>query len=141
MPGTQSGKYDVGQANFAVTSERLKVVDFATYVKDGQAFVSNKKSGLDKVTKLTDICGRKVATTPGSSLPADPREGCGRLRRGRREALRGGVLQGPVGDPARPAERQDRSLLRPDPEPAVHRRPPAEPHLPRRDQAPATWAS
>lgn len=36
VPGVQSGKYQVGQDNFAVTSERLPVVDFATYLKDGQ---------------------------------------------------------------------------------------------------------
>jgi polar amino acid transport system substrate-binding protein len=77
VPGTQSGKYDVGQANFAVTSERLKVVDFATYLKDGQAFVSAKGSDLSSVTTLADICGHTVATTPGSSFQQILEQGAG----------------------------------------------------------------
>lgn len=68
VPGTQSGKYDVGQANFAVTSERLEVVDYATYLLDGQSFVTREDSDLDQVEKLADICGHTVATTPGSSF-------------------------------------------------------------------------
>lgn len=68
VPGTQSGKYDVGQANFAVTSERLKVVDFATYLKDGQAFLGASDSDLRTVRTLGDICGHTVSTTPGSSF-------------------------------------------------------------------------
>lgn len=68
VPGTQSGKYDVGQANFAVTSERLKVVDYATYLKDGQSFITTGDSDLSTVKSLTDICGHTVSTTPGSSF-------------------------------------------------------------------------
>ncbi|WP_300680491.1 transporter substrate-binding domain-containing protein [Nocardioides sp.] len=68
VPGTQNGKYDVGEGNFAVTSERLKVVDFATYLKDGQSFVTAQGSGIDKVTSVTDLCGRTIATSPGSSF-------------------------------------------------------------------------
>ena len=68
VPGTQSGKYDVGQANFAVTTERLKVVDYATYLKDGQSFVTTADSDLDSVKTLADICGHTVSTTPGSSF-------------------------------------------------------------------------
>lgn len=77
VPGTQSGRYDVGQANFAVTTERLKVVDFATYVKDGQSFVATKDNDLDEVTTLTDICGHKVSTTPGSSFQQILEKGAG----------------------------------------------------------------
>lgn len=68
VPGTQSGKYEVGQDNFAVTSQRLPVVDFATYLKDGQGFVAARSSPLSKVTKLSDICGHTVSTTSGSSF-------------------------------------------------------------------------
>jgi polar amino acid transport system substrate-binding protein len=68
VPGTQSGKYDVGQGNFAVTSERLKVVDFATYLKDGQSFIAAAGSDLGSVKTLADICGHTVSTTPGSSF-------------------------------------------------------------------------
>ncbi|WGL53282.1 ABC transporter substrate-binding protein [Nocardioides sp. BP30] len=68
VPGVQSGKYDVGQDNFAVTSARLPVVDFATYLKDGQGFVAAKNSSLGAVTKLTDVCGHTVSTGTGSSF-------------------------------------------------------------------------
>ena len=47
VPGVQSGKYQVGQANFGVTKDRLKVVDFATYLVDGQSFVGSKDVKLD----------------------------------------------------------------------------------------------
>ncbi len=85
VPGTQSGKYQVGQANFAVTSERLKVVDFATYVKDGQSFVTTKDSDLKEVTKLTDICGHKVSTTPGSSFQQILETGAGACEKAGKE--------------------------------------------------------
>jgi polar amino acid transport system substrate-binding protein len=68
VPGVQSGKYQVGQDNFAVTSERLPVVDFATYLKDGQGFVAASSSPLTSVTKLTDVCGHTVSTITGSSF-------------------------------------------------------------------------
>lgn len=68
VPGTQNGKYDVGQDNFAVTSERLKAVDFATYLLDGQSFLARKDNALGSVKTLTDICGHTVSTTSGSSF-------------------------------------------------------------------------
>ena len=39
IPGVQNGKYDVGQDNFGVTAAARQVVDFATYLNDGQAFL------------------------------------------------------------------------------------------------------
>ncbi|UDY24325.1 transporter substrate-binding domain-containing protein [Nocardioides sp. Kera G14] len=68
VPGTQNGKYNVGEGNFAVTSERLKVVDYATYLKDGQSFVAPASSDLTKVSDITDVCGKSIATSPGSSF-------------------------------------------------------------------------
>lgn len=68
VPGVQNGRYQVGQDNFAVTSERLPVVDFATYLKDGQGFVAAKSSPLTSVTKLSQICGHTVSTVSGSSF-------------------------------------------------------------------------
>ncbi|WNI14379.1 ABC transporter substrate-binding protein [Actinacidiphila sp. ITFR-21] len=68
IPGVQNGKYDVGQANFGVTAARLKVVDFASYLVDGQSFLGAKDLPLDSVTKLTDLCGLTVATTPGTTF-------------------------------------------------------------------------
>ncbi|HWC21556.1 MAG TPA: transporter substrate-binding domain-containing protein [Flexivirga sp.] len=68
IPGVQSGKYQVGQGNFGVTKEREKVVDFATYLNDGQAFVGSKDVQVKRVKSLLDICGLKVATTSGTTF-------------------------------------------------------------------------
>jgi polar amino acid transport system substrate-binding protein len=68
IPGVQNGRYDVGQDNFGVTKARVRVVDFATYLNDGQAFLGAKDVPVNSVTKLTDLCGLTVATTPGSTF-------------------------------------------------------------------------
>ena len=77
VPGTQNGKYDVGMANFGVTKERQKVVAFATYLTDGQAFLGSKEVRLSTITKLTDLCGYTVATAPGSTFQQILEKGAG----------------------------------------------------------------
>lgn len=78
IPGVQNGKYDVGQANFGVTAAREKVVDFATYLNDGQSFLGSKDLKLDKVTTLDDLCGLTVATSPGSTFQQILTDGAGK---------------------------------------------------------------
>lgn len=68
IPGVQNGRYDVGQDNFGVTGEREKVVDLATYLDDGQSFLGASRLPLKKVSRLTDLCGLSVATSPGSTF-------------------------------------------------------------------------
>ena len=68
IPGVQNGKYDVGMDNFGVTAPREKVVDFATYLTDGQAFLAPKDSDLTTVGDITDLCGKTLATSPGSTF-------------------------------------------------------------------------
>jgi polar amino acid transport system substrate-binding protein len=68
IPGVQNGKYDVGQDNFGATKAREKVIDFATYLNDGQSFLGAKDIKTNKVTSLTDLCGYNVATSPGSTF-------------------------------------------------------------------------
>ena len=68
IPGVQNGRYDVGQDNFGVTKAREKVVDFASYLTDGQAFLAPSDSPLGSVTSITDLCGLTIATTPGSTF-------------------------------------------------------------------------
>lgn len=68
IPGVQNGRYDVGQDNFGVTAEREKVIDFATYLTDGQSFLGGASSKLTTVSTLTDICGLTVGTAPGSTF-------------------------------------------------------------------------
>jgi polar amino acid transport system substrate-binding protein len=68
IPGVQNGKYDVGQDNFGVTAAREKVVDFATYLADGQSFLGPADHGPGSVKTLQDLCGLTVATSPGSTF-------------------------------------------------------------------------
>ncbi|MFI0897032.1 ABC transporter substrate-binding protein [Streptomyces sp. NPDC020983] len=68
IPGVQNGRYDVGQDNFGVTRAREQVVDFATYLNDGQAFLGSKDSDLKAVSQITDVCGLTVATGSGSTF-------------------------------------------------------------------------
>ena len=68
IPGTQNGKYDVGWGNFGVTKAREQIVDFATYLTDGQAFLGASSVSADKISTLTDLCGYTVATSPGSTF-------------------------------------------------------------------------
>jgi polar amino acid transport system substrate-binding protein len=68
IPGVQNGKYAVGQDNFGVTAAREKVVDFATYLTDGQSFLGPADHGPATVRTLDDLCGLTVATSPGSTF-------------------------------------------------------------------------
>jgi polar amino acid transport system substrate-binding protein len=68
IPGVQNGKYDVGMDNFGVTAPREKVVDFATYLTDGQAFLAPSSGKLNTVADITDLCGLTIATSPGSTF-------------------------------------------------------------------------
>ncbi|WP_210583499.1 transporter substrate-binding domain-containing protein [Streptomyces sp. GESEQ-35] len=54
LPALGSGKYDFGTGNFGVTTERLKTIDFVTYINDGQGFVV-KKGNTALGTKVTGI--------------------------------------------------------------------------------------
>ncbi|MFI9344777.1 ABC transporter substrate-binding protein [Streptomyces sp. NPDC052773] len=72
LPALGSGKYDVGTGNFGVTTERLKRIDFVTYVNDGQGFAVKKGSTAlkGKVTDLTQLCGLTVGTGAGTTFEA-----------------------------------------------------------------------
>ncbi|MFC1411243.1 transporter substrate-binding domain-containing protein [Streptacidiphilus sp. N1-12] len=78
IPGVQNGKYDVGQDNFGATAAREKVVDFATYLNDGQSFLGSKDVKADSVTDLTGLCGYNVATSPGSTFQQILTDGAGK---------------------------------------------------------------
>ncbi|MBY8876288.1 transporter substrate-binding domain-containing protein [Actinacidiphila acidipaludis] len=77
IPGVQNGRYDVGQDNFGATRAREKVVDFATYLNDGQSFLGAQDIAADKVSTLTDLCGYTVATSPGSTFQQLLTDGAG----------------------------------------------------------------
>ncbi|MFI5556998.1 ABC transporter substrate-binding protein [Streptomyces sp. NPDC051738] len=72
LPALGSGKYDVGTGNFGVTAERLKTIDFVTYINDGQGFGVKKGNTTlkSKVTDLTQLCGLTIGTGAGTTFEA-----------------------------------------------------------------------
>ncbi|MER7835986.1 ABC transporter substrate-binding protein [Streptomyces sp. NPDC096040] len=70
LPALDSGKYDFGAANFGVTDERRKAIDFVTYINDGQGFATRADSTLPKITDLRQLCGLNVATGAGTTFEA-----------------------------------------------------------------------
>ncbi|UUU36920.1 ABC transporter substrate-binding protein [Streptomyces sp. CA-210063] len=72
LPALGSGKYDFGTGNFGVTTERLKTIDFVTYINDGQGFaVKTGNTALKKkVTDLTQLCGLTIGTGAGTTFEA-----------------------------------------------------------------------
>ncbi|MGI5447294.1 ABC transporter substrate-binding protein [Streptomyces sp. CA-243310] len=70
LPALGSGKYDFGTGNFGVTAERLKTIDFVTYINDGQGFAV-KTGGTTltgKVDDLTRLCGLTIGTGAGTTF-------------------------------------------------------------------------
>ncbi|CQR60100.1 ABC transporter substrate-binding protein [Streptomyces leeuwenhoekii] len=72
LPALGSGKYDVGTGNFGVTAERLRTIDFVTYINDGQGFaVREGDTALGtRVTRLTQLCGLTIGTGAGTTFEA-----------------------------------------------------------------------
>lgn len=68
IPGVQNGKYQVGQDNFGVTAAREQVVDFATYLTDGQSFLASTSSSLNAISAVTDLCGQTIGTGAGTTF-------------------------------------------------------------------------
>jgi polar amino acid transport system substrate-binding protein len=68
IPGVQNGKFQVGQDNFGATAAREKVVDFAIYTNDGQAFLGASDVAVNSISAITDACGYTIATAPGSTF-------------------------------------------------------------------------
>ncbi|WP_243789572.1 ABC transporter substrate-binding protein [Saccharopolyspora gloriosae] len=70
LPALGSGKYDAGTGNFGVTEERKKTIDFATYIQDGQGFAVRKGDAGGPITDVTQLCGRTVGTSKGTTFEA-----------------------------------------------------------------------
>ncbi|MEV7723505.1 ABC transporter substrate-binding protein [Streptomyces sp. NPDC087917] len=70
LPALGSGKYDLGTGNFGVTTERLKTIDFVTYVNDGQGFAvkTGNTTLTTQVTDLTQLCGLTIGTGAGTTF-------------------------------------------------------------------------
>ncbi|MFJ1594612.1 ABC transporter substrate-binding protein [Kitasatospora albolonga] len=78
LPALSSGKYDLGTGNFGVTEERLKTIDFVTYINDGQGFAVREESELKEVKDLTALCGLTVGTTAGTTFEVTLEQNKGR---------------------------------------------------------------
>ncbi|MBF9069970.1 ABC transporter substrate-binding protein [Streptacidiphilus sp. NEAU-YB345] len=70
LPGLSSGKYQLGVGNFGVTTERLKTVDFVTYIDDGQGFAVRAGSPIKQISSLRQLCGLTVGTGAGTTFEA-----------------------------------------------------------------------
>ncbi|MET9609536.1 ABC transporter substrate-binding protein [Streptomyces sp. NPDC006512] len=70
LPALGSGKYDVGTGNFGVTAERLKTIDFVTYINDGQGFAvkTGNTTLTGQVSDLTQLCGLTIGTGAGTTF-------------------------------------------------------------------------
>lgn len=65
IPGTKSGRYDMSSADFGVTTDRLKEVDFVTEFQIGTGFATKEGSGIT-ISEPTDLCGHSVGVQAGS---------------------------------------------------------------------------
>jgi polar amino acid transport system substrate-binding protein len=66
IPALNSKKFDIMISAMTITDARSKVVDFIPYFVAGESFVVAKNSTLN-VTKLEDLCGKKVAVESGTA--------------------------------------------------------------------------
>jgi polar amino acid transport system substrate-binding protein len=67
IPGVQNGEYEVGQAGFAATKARERVIDIIPYLNNGEAFLGGSSVSASAISTITDACGYTIATYPGSS--------------------------------------------------------------------------
>jgi polar amino acid transport system substrate-binding protein len=65
IPGLQSGRYDVAFADFGITAEREKVVDFVEQFTLGTSFGVKSGSGTT-IGAPSDLCGLTLGTLAGS---------------------------------------------------------------------------
>ena len=65
--GVTAGRYDVAMFNIAVTEERKKKFDFATYRADGHAFLVKANSSITSINKAADIAGLRIIVGSGTN--------------------------------------------------------------------------
>jgi polar amino acid transport system substrate-binding protein len=66
IPGLAAGRYDIGASSFTDTKEREKTVDFVTYIKVGEAFLT-KANGGPTINSLAELCGHTVSVEKGTT--------------------------------------------------------------------------
>ncbi|KAF6660516.1 ABC transporter substrate-binding protein [Enterobacteriaceae bacterium EKM102V] len=65
--GISAGRYDVAMFNIAVTEERKKKFDFATYRADNHAFAVKKESPIRQIGAPADIAGKRIIVSSGTN--------------------------------------------------------------------------
>ena len=60
IPSLQAGKHDVVMSSMSDTTDRQKVLDFVDYFNGG-ASILVAKGNPNKITSITDLCGKPVA--------------------------------------------------------------------------------
>lgn len=65
--GISAGRYDVAMFNIAVTEERKRKFDFATYRADNHAFAVRKGSAISAITGRQDVAGRRIIVGSGTN--------------------------------------------------------------------------
>ncbi|MEU2671208.1 ABC transporter substrate-binding protein [Streptomyces sp. NPDC007164] len=65
VPGIQAGKFDAVMSAMTDTRERQRVLDFVDYSVSGSGILV-AKGNPDRIARLDDLCGKKVATQAAS---------------------------------------------------------------------------
>ncbi|QDY43866.1 ABC transporter substrate-binding protein [Candidatus Pantoea soli] len=65
--GISAGRYDVAMFNIAVTEERKKKFDFATYRADNHAFAVKADSHITSISRREDIAGKRIIVGSGTN--------------------------------------------------------------------------
>ncbi len=70
ITGLTSGKFDVGNSSFTITSARAKVVNFVSYFQAGEGYYTKASSTL-KLNGLASLCGKTVSVENGTTEQTD----------------------------------------------------------------------
>lgn len=65
--GISAGRYDVAMFNIAVTEERKKKFDFATYRTDNHAFSVKVDSKISHIRSPADVAGKRIVVGSGTN--------------------------------------------------------------------------
>ena len=65
--GITAGRYDVAMFNIAVTEERKKKFDFATYRADNHAFAVKTDSAITAIKGREDVAGKRIIVGSGTN--------------------------------------------------------------------------
>lgn len=65
--GVTAGRYDVAMFNIAVTEERKKKFDFATYRADNHAFAVKADSNITRIASREDVAGKRIIVGSGTN--------------------------------------------------------------------------